>query len=65
MDTARHYQTVPTILRQIDALSYNKMNVLHWHAVDAQSFPIESPTYPTLAEAGAWAPEAGIASSFL
>jgi len=58
MDTARHYQTVSTILRQIDVLSYNKMNVLHWHAVDAQSFPIESPTYPDLAEAGAWAPEA-------
>jgi len=32
--------------------------VLHWHAVDAQSFPIESETYPLLAEAGCWGPGA-------
>ena len=33
------------------------MNVLHWHAVDALSFPIESKVYPLLT-AGAYAPEA-------
>ena len=47
------------------------MNVLHWHAVDAEAFPIKTESYPHLAEGneyivtaihplpeGAWAPEA-------
>jgi len=58
IDTARHYLTVSTILRTIDAASYNKFNTLHWHATDAQSFPIESPVYPELAQAGAYGPSA-------
>ena len=36
------------------------MNTLHWHAVDAESFPIESTTYPRLSEYGAYAPSAGM-----
>ena len=28
--------------------SYIMQNVLHWHIVDAQSFPIEIPSYPKL-----------------
>ncbi len=40
LDTARHYQPVSEIERIIDLLSMNKFNVLHWHAVDAESFPL-------------------------
>ena len=40
----------------LDAMAYSKMNVLHWHLVDGQSFPLESATYPELAEAGAFRP---------
>jgi hexosaminidase len=54
IDTARHFLSVPTIFRQIDALSYNKMNTLHWHAVDADSFPIISAAYPNLATLGSY-----------
>lgn len=50
LDTARHYESIPNIRRTIDALSYAKYNVLHWHIVDTQSFPFESKTYPKLWE---------------
>jgi len=58
IDTARHYLSVNTILRAIDAAAYNKLNTLHWHAVDAQSFPIESTSFPRLTQFGAYSPKA-------
>lgn len=58
VDTARHYLSVDTLFHIIDSLAYNKMNVMHWHAVDAQSFPIEIPSRPQLNKMGAYAPPA-------
>lgn len=40
IDTARNYLTLDAIKRQIDGLAASKMNVLHWHATDSQSFPL-------------------------
>jgi len=54
IDTARHFVEVPVILQHLDAMAYNKMNVLHWHIVDDQSFPYESITYPELSLKGSW-----------
>lgn len=54
IDTARHFLPVPTLLRQIDALAMNKMNTLHWHAVDSQSFPLAMEAFPELAKQGAF-----------
>ncbi|KAM7280588.1 hypothetical protein ACFE04_007722 [Oxalis oulophora] len=48
IDTARHYQPLPMIKKVIDAMAYSKLNVLHWHIVDTQSFPLEIPSYPKL-----------------
>ena len=58
IDTARHYLSVATIMRQIDAVAFCKMNTLHWHAVDGDAFPIRSDAFPQLAEMGAYSPVA-------
>jgi len=55
IDTARHYLSVSTIQHVIDALPLSKFNVLHWHAVDAESFPVETPSEPTMTN-GAFSP---------
>ena len=39
IDSARHFETLASIRSIIDSLPYAKINVLHWHAVDSQSFP--------------------------
>src|SRR5690606_14536370 len=62
VDTARHFIEIAALKRQIDALSASKMNVFHWHAVDAESFPIISSSEPNLSK-GAYAPSARYSSS--
>ncbi|KAI9326211.1 glycoside hydrolase superfamily [Obelidium mucronatum] len=49
LDTSRNYIPVASILRTLDGLAASKLNVLHWHIVDATSFPVVSKTYPDLA----------------
>ena len=54
LDTARHWLPVPALLSLVDGLAASKMNVLHWHFADAQSFPLRLASHPELAELGAW-----------
>ncbi|KAL7291143.1 hypothetical protein TKK_0015060 [Trichogramma kaykai] len=56
IDTSRHFLPVRDILLILDAMAYNKLNVLHWHLVDDNSFPYESLRYPELAQKGAYHP---------
>ncbi|XP_028791124.1 beta-hexosaminidase 1 [Neltuma alba] len=48
LDTSRHYLPIDVIKQIIESMSYAKLNVLHWHIIDEQSFPLEIPSYPKL-----------------
>lgn len=56
IDTSRHFFPVDHILRTIDALAWNKMNRLHFHVTDSQSWPLEIPSMPELHKKGAHHP---------
>ena len=43
-----------SIERILDGLSYDKMNVLHWHMNEQQSFPFVSESAPKLTKYGAY-----------
>ena len=55
IDTDRHWLSLHTIQRIIDALGLAKLNILHWHIVDWQSWPLESKAYPKL-WSDSWSP---------
>ncbi|THX71913.1 putative cytochrome 52A4 [Aureobasidium pullulans] len=54
MDVSRTWYAPADITRMIDALAYNKFNRLHLHVTDAQSWPLEIPALPLLAEKGSY-----------
>ncbi|XVF56952.1 hypothetical protein PTKIN_Ptkin06aG0162400 [Pterospermum kingtungense] len=57
LDTSRNYYGVEDILRTIEAMSANKLNVFHWHVTDSQSFPLVVPSEPELAAKGSYGPD--------
>ncbi|KAL6774615.1 hypothetical protein ACKKBG_A25675 [Auxenochlorella protothecoides x Auxenochlorella symbiontica] len=54
IDTARHFLSMDTIKAHLDAMSASKLNVLHWHLVDDQSFGYGSEALPELPAQGAF-----------
>ncbi|OLY83136.1 Beta-hexosaminidase 2 [Smittium mucronatum] len=54
LDTSRNYYSLDSIKRTIDGMAYTKLNVLHWHIVDSQSWPVESKFLPDLYKKGAY-----------
>lgn len=56
LDVARHWYPVADIKRTISALAATKLNRLHLHITDSQSWPLDIPSLPALAAKGAHHP---------
>ncbi|KAK3610028.1 hypothetical protein CHS0354_032376 [Potamilus streckersoni] len=54
IDTARHYIFKEVLLDVLESMAQNKLNVLHWHIVDDNSFPYQSEVHPKLSQKGAF-----------
>jgi hexosaminidase len=52
IDSSRHFLPLSEIKKTIDGLLFNKMNILHWHIIDQDSFPMQVPSVPELNEYG-------------
>ena len=52
VDTSRHFLSKSVILKTLDLMEINKMNVFHWHMTDNQAFPFQSIKFPMLRYVG-------------
>ncbi|CAK9144793.1 unnamed protein product [Ilex paraguariensis] len=57
LDTSRNFYGVSDLLRLINAMGMNKLNVFHWHITDSHSFPLVLPSEPDLAGKGSYGEE--------
>ncbi|KAJ5936207.1 hypothetical protein N7454_005505 [Penicillium verhagenii] len=48
IDTGRNFISLPKIFEQLDGMSLSKLNVLHWHLDDSQSWPVHMASYPEM-----------------
>lgn len=57
IDTVRHFITLATLKRTVDAMWFYKLNVLHLHLTDDQAFRFRSSRQPELASDVGYTPE--------
>ncbi|GAD94179.1 beta-N-acetylhexosaminidase NagA, putative [Paecilomyces variotii No. 5] len=48
VDTGRNFVSIKKILEQLDGMALSKMNFLHWHLDDSQSWPMYINAYPEM-----------------
>lgn len=48
IDSARHFQPMEVLRRNLDAMAAVKLNVLHWHLTEDQGFRVETKKFPEL-----------------
>ena len=56
IDTGRQWIPPALLYATLDAMSYGKMNVLHWHLTDDESFSFGSTSVPSMAAGASTAP---------
>jgi len=52
LDEGRHFHGKQTVLRTLDLMALQKLNVLHWHLTEDQGWRVEIERYPRLTEVG-------------
>jgi hexosaminidase len=52
IDSARHFQPMEVLKRNLDAMAAVKLNVLHWHLTEDQGFRVETKKFPELHQMG-------------
>jgi len=52
IDSARRFQPLDVLKRNLDGMAAVKLNVFHWHLTDDQGFRVESNEFPLLHELG-------------
>jgi len=57
VDTSRHFMPIDNLKRIIRGMGMAKLNVLHLHLTDAQSFPLDVPAQQGLTNKGVYSPE--------
>ena len=50
IDSGRNYLSKKKIYETIDGMALSKLNVLHWHMIDSQSWAVELDVYPQMIE---------------
>ncbi len=48
IDSGRNFISLPKIYEQIDGMALSKLNVLHCHLADGQSWPVQMQSYPQM-----------------
>ncbi len=56
LDSGHDFQTLPFVLKFIDAMAAHKFNVFHWHLTDLGTWSIEIKKYPKLLDASTRGP---------
>lgn len=56
LDTARNPLSVSDMERTLRGMAATKLNTLHWHATDTQSFSLHIPSVPAMAQLGGYSP---------
>ena len=58
LDCSRHFLSLDFLKKQIDMMSYLKLNRFHWHLTDGPGWRLQINQYPELTEIAAWRPQA-------
>lgn len=48
IDSGRNFISLKKVYEQIDGMALSKLNVLHWHLLDSQSWPVQIKAYPQM-----------------